>query len=266
MPKVGDRFNPHRVFVGSFIPNALMKNKEITATAKLCYGRLCQYAGERGECWPDWRILADEIGVGKRQIIRVLNELEGKKFLTRIRPTKKERFNGIRNQYIFNWHETFEEGSPQVTRMSLGSGDTDVTSPGDMGVTLTSKDKRIIKARESGEQGLFPSKVFFECEYFIIEQPYYEELKKEYPLIDFEKMFKKLKDTVFDEPKKYARDGRGKLKSLRRTVRNWCEREIIWGEKNNGKATGSNDPVDKRFESAFGDFKKTETGTAQKNP
>jgi hypothetical protein len=55
--------NPYKLFVGSFIPNWLLKREEISQGAKLCYARLCQYAGEDGECYPSQKKLAEALGI-----------------------------------------------------------------------------------------------------------------------------------------------------------------------------------------------------------
>src|SRR5688572_3926181 len=61
----GTPFNPYRMWVGSFIPNWLMRQK-ISPGAKLAYARLAQYAGKDGQCYPSQKDLADELGVGER--------------------------------------------------------------------------------------------------------------------------------------------------------------------------------------------------------
>src|SRR5215510_6169094 len=72
----GQRFNPYRLFVGSFLPNWLMRRTEISQGAKLCYARLSQYAGEHGSAYPSQPVLAQELGVKVRQVRSYLNELE----------------------------------------------------------------------------------------------------------------------------------------------------------------------------------------------
>jgi DNA-binding transcriptional ArsR family regulator len=74
--KIGERFNPYKLFVGSFIPNWLLKRKEISFCAKLTYARLCQYAGEDGEAFPRIETLAAEIGTSVRTVARALAELK----------------------------------------------------------------------------------------------------------------------------------------------------------------------------------------------
>lgn len=275
--KPGDRFNPFNLFVGLFVPNGLARYRKISANAKLLYGRLTQFAGKNGECFPSQALLAQEIGLTERAIRKLIKELKDDRFIEIVTPGMMERFDRNTAVYTFLWHPIFDESlkteKPIGTKvpmepigMSMGTN-----VPKSIGTKVPIEEiynREENQRRESkgkGIESLFPPPIFYQCEFFEIEQGYYKELAKDYPLIDFQKLFKKLRDKIFDEPKRYKRDGRGKLKSLRTTVRNWCENAVIWGEKNNGKGTGSIDPVDKRFQSAFGDFRKDEAGTAQKN-
>lgn len=68
-------FNPYKLFVGSFIPNWLLHRKEISQGAKLCYARLCQYAGKDGIAWPAQKTLAEELGCSEREVQRYLKQL-----------------------------------------------------------------------------------------------------------------------------------------------------------------------------------------------
>ena len=48
----GDQFNPSQIFIGSFIPNVLMRFTGLSDGAKLARARLNQYAGHDGICYP----------------------------------------------------------------------------------------------------------------------------------------------------------------------------------------------------------------------
>jgi hypothetical protein len=71
-----ERINPYRLFVGSFIPNWLLRRAEVSPGAKLCYARLCQYAGDNGRAFPAQPTLAEELGVKQRQVRNLLSELK----------------------------------------------------------------------------------------------------------------------------------------------------------------------------------------------
>ena len=119
-------YNPYKMFVGSFIPNWLMKCSKISSTAKLCYARLAQYAGETGYCYPNQEQLAEELGISRRQVIRVLKELEAKTFIEVEKPNGLDKLKHFRNKYRFIYNQ-FVPCDIDVT-----SGcDTDVTSKKD---------------------------------------------------------------------------------------------------------------------------------------
>lgn len=61
--RINVRINPYKMFVGSVIPNWLMRNRELSSSDKLVYARLAQYAGKDGECFPKQETIADECGM-----------------------------------------------------------------------------------------------------------------------------------------------------------------------------------------------------------
>ncbi len=91
--------NPYKLFVGSFIPNWLLKRSEVSQGAKLCYARLAQYAGQDGECFPSQPTLAAEIGAGERQVRRYISELEEQGLIETIHAGLNKP-----NRYRFLWH------------------------------------------------------------------------------------------------------------------------------------------------------------------
>ncbi len=58
------------------IPNALLRRTDLTPGGKLTYMGLLSYAWQRDSCFPGQDTLARDIGVGKRSVIRYLQELE----------------------------------------------------------------------------------------------------------------------------------------------------------------------------------------------
>jgi len=106
--QVGQPFNPYKLFKGIFIPEPLVRSRDISAGAKLIYGRLARYAGKDGKCWPAVATLAAEIGLGARQTRKYLAELERKGLTRRI-----SRFKGgaqISNTFEFLGHPLFKAG------------------------------------------------------------------------------------------------------------------------------------------------------------
>jgi len=126
MPTAGEIYNPWRTFCGSFIPNAILRCRELSSTAKLTFGRLSQYAGEDGEAYPSYHTLGQEIGVERRQAIRAVRELER---FGLIRPVARHREDGglTSNSYVFLWHAIFS-GSPGVTNDTRGGVTYDTSS------------------------------------------------------------------------------------------------------------------------------------------
>jgi DNA-binding transcriptional MocR family regulator len=100
--KVGEPYNPYNLFVGVFIPNAICRYKHLSQGAKICFGRLKQYAGENGEAWPSMQTLSEELGISRRQAVNYLKELKENGFIDTIRTPTTDKF-------IFLWHSILEE-------------------------------------------------------------------------------------------------------------------------------------------------------------
>ncbi len=99
--RVGQAFNPFKLFTGIFIPEAILRYKGISCGAKLTYGRLARYAGENGACYPAIPTLATEIGRSAAQARTYVHELRDKRFI-RIEPRP-----GTSGLFTFLWHEAF---------------------------------------------------------------------------------------------------------------------------------------------------------------
>lgn len=106
-PEIGEEYNTYKVHVGIFIDNGLLRFKGISTGAKVCLGMLRQHAGVDGKCFPSQEILATELGVSQREIIRQLKELEDGGFIIRIKPSGEEKLKHFNNNYKFLWHECF---------------------------------------------------------------------------------------------------------------------------------------------------------------
>ena len=106
--KIGESFNPHRLFVGLFIPNSIARCKDLSQTAKLCLGRLFQFAGHDGEAYPSMEVLSEGIGISKRQCVRAVKELEEYGLIRVIRPEGKDRILNKPSRYLFLWHSIYE--------------------------------------------------------------------------------------------------------------------------------------------------------------
>ena len=105
--RIGQPFNPFRLFTGIFIPDGMVRSTSISPGAKLTYARLTRYAGQDGKCYPAVETLATEIALSARQAQRYLAELEREHLVRRI-----TRYCGraqTSNGFEFLWHEMFQE-------------------------------------------------------------------------------------------------------------------------------------------------------------
>ncbi len=136
----GEAFNPFRMFTGVFVSEALLGMKGLSAAAKLLYGQLCRYAGEDGNAYPSYSTLGKDLGLSKRQVMRVASELKDAELIT----TRKRRIAGTNQQtsnvFEFIWHGEFAPKAPRLPRDPEG-GDT-----GDLG------GDEIVTLRESSEE------------------------------------------------------------------------------------------------------------------
>jgi biotin operon repressor len=105
--KPGDEFIPYKLFVGAFIPNALMRYGGLSSSAKLVWSRLAQFAGRDGRCFPSQEQIAEEIGSGRRTVQRALTELQGQGFIRSKHPEGRGRLAHLPCEYVFLWHPVF---------------------------------------------------------------------------------------------------------------------------------------------------------------
>jgi hypothetical protein len=57
------------------VPNAILKSDTISPGAKLAYAMLLHYAWQNDYCFPGQERLAQDMGAGKRSVIRFMAEL-----------------------------------------------------------------------------------------------------------------------------------------------------------------------------------------------
>lgn len=129
------RINPYRLFIGSFLPNWLLRKAGISHGAKLCYARLAQYAGEKGVAHPGQETLAEELSVSSRQIRNYLRELVNAQLIASEQPGL-----AATNRYYFLWHE--DMGIPSGEGVS---GSVYAISPSTKGHVYVLRSGTIIK-------------------------------------------------------------------------------------------------------------------------
>ena len=90
------RYVPYKKFIGSLVPNWIMKRSDLTQGAKLCFGRLAQFAGKSEYAFPGHDALAKELGVSVSAVKGYLSEL------TEARLIESERMGSRNcNRYYF---------------------------------------------------------------------------------------------------------------------------------------------------------------------
>ena len=108
MEKIGDlnRFQEHQniilegfdpVSAGGFtqLPNCVLNDPHLSPGGKVVYAKLLSYAWHNNQVFPGQEKLAEEIGAGKRTIIRLIAELEKRGYVE-----VKRRGQGLTNIYV----------------------------------------------------------------------------------------------------------------------------------------------------------------------
>jgi hypothetical protein len=68
-------YSPYKMFRGSIVPNWIMKRNDISQGAKLCFGRLAQFAGQDEYAFPGLETLAGELAVSESSVKAYIREL-----------------------------------------------------------------------------------------------------------------------------------------------------------------------------------------------
>ena len=115
--KPGEPFNPRKMFVGIFIPDALLACQDLSLGAKLLWAVLARMAGENGHCWPTQELLSKACGCSVREIQRRLKELCAYGLI------RSERQNRTKSsRYIFLWHEIFARRGDNLSPATRPNG------------------------------------------------------------------------------------------------------------------------------------------------
>ena len=74
-------FDP--ISAGGFtqVPNVILKSADLSVGAKLAYAMLLSYAWQNDFCFPGQDTLAEDMGSGKRSVVRYIDELERNGFI-----------------------------------------------------------------------------------------------------------------------------------------------------------------------------------------
>lgn len=92
----------------AMLPNWVMRRSELTASSKILYARLFQYAHRTGKAYPSQVKLANEIGVGDRQIRRCILQLSEYKLIN-LETSESPRGYVYSFPTHHEWMDDFEE-------------------------------------------------------------------------------------------------------------------------------------------------------------
>ena len=130
--RTGKYYNPHKQFIGSVVPNWLMKRTDISQGAKLCFGRLAQFAGKHGFAFPGHQRLAEELGVSVATVKSYLRDLATKGL---IESQRMGSANFNRYYFLHNSAVEFRTDRQKTIHQGLtdgenyGNGDGQKTNP-----------------------------------------------------------------------------------------------------------------------------------------
>ena len=79
------------------VPNAVLRCPNLTPNAKLTFAALLSYAWQDDHCYPGQERLAQDMGSGKRSVVRYIDELSTKGYIT-----IKKQGQGKSNLYELN--------------------------------------------------------------------------------------------------------------------------------------------------------------------
>jgi len=147
----GERFNPYKRLLGAFIPNAILRNPDLSFGAKVLYGRLAQFSGDNGRCYPSHSKIAAELGVKPRNVRNLIKELLEYGLLAKEAPTPHERGKLKKSTtYFFLWHICLDE--QQEAKSTAESCPTDDGSTAESCPSSTAESCRVVRQNIAAEE------------------------------------------------------------------------------------------------------------------
>ena len=185
------------------IPNTIMERIDLLAGSKLCYGRLLQYQGTGKTAYPSISTLAKNLGVGRRQIMNYLKELEEHNLLT------VEKRPGMRNHYVLNSSPVNSNAPVQSNSLVNSSSPTSTfqfTTPVNSSSPST-KEKR----EKNNKITIYACKALNDCDFLEFWKLYPKRNGKKIGKAKTANLFQKLKaadkEQIFTAVKNYAASG-----------------------------------------------------------
>lgn len=195
-------------FNGAFVPNWLLirdGKDEISPGAKLCYARLCQYAGKKGICNPKQEGIANELGVTARQVQDYLKELESLGLIISAR-------DGYRGQksYRFLYHKWISDTNKcSCVKTNRSSG----LNTNDSSCVYIKDSLKELNTKEPAQDYIKRVNDFFNA----LEPEWLGEVKKAFPQVNLPAELNKMKAWLISNPDKPK-------KNIKRFAVNWLSR------------------------------------------
>jgi len=127
----------------TIIPNALLRNSQLSIQERYLYCILLRYCGQDEHCFPSQETLGIEVGLSARQVRTILKKLEGEGLIT----ITRSGFNRSNTYYVSQDLETDRKGvSPHIRNIFPLQGGSPLPTTN---TYLKGKDKNSIKGFES---------------------------------------------------------------------------------------------------------------------
>jgi hypothetical protein len=110
-----------------------MRNPEISQSAKAVYALLTTYANAEGICYAGIDLLASNLDISKRSVIRQISELEYVRVVERMGPERTRKYRLVTLSEITFTGAIGDTGVTEIDEESMPIGDTSVTKTGESG-------------------------------------------------------------------------------------------------------------------------------------
>src|SRR5260221_173677 len=87
------------------LPNYILRDKTLSAWARLAYAVLLSYAWQEGSCFPGQKRMADDLGCSERYLRAALNELKEHNYID----WKRQGLNKPNIYYILSLQKRWEK-------------------------------------------------------------------------------------------------------------------------------------------------------------
>jgi len=120
----------------TMLPNALLKARNLTSSAKMLYAFLLFYARQEGQCFPGYDTLATDMGMTEKSTRKYMQELESVNLVR-----QKRRGLGLHNIYIIRDLRTVQFTGPDRKEIPMRAGKSTAPKPKELPTTKTQVTK-----------------------------------------------------------------------------------------------------------------------------